>query len=95
MFIKTLGRYDVMYKNTYDAQLNNIFIKYANINFEAMPELKNKHFFSSDIGLSARDLVVILKATIDIFKIKNYEEFVVGGEFSTFNKILEFILKTS
>lgn len=74
-----------------DVELANIFHKHTYIDFIEHKELRTMHFFSGELHIPARELVLIL---LDIQKnlgVKIPEEALINGQFSTFNSVKRII----
>lgn len=82
-----------MYNKSIKLNINSMFVKYAGIDFEENPSLKNKKLLGSDVGITPRMLVYIYCMIEEELGYKIDSDKVVSGEFDTFNNVCEAIIK--
>ena len=70
-----------------------MFIKYAGIDFEKHPGIKNKKIFGDEIGITPRTLLYIYCMIEEELEYKIDVDKVVVGEFDTFNNICKAVVK--
>lgn len=56
--------------------------------FDKAPSLRQEKLLGPAIGLKARDLVVLLKQTEDVFGVSIPDDFICDGNFDTYDHIL-------
>ncbi len=75
-----------------EEKLEQIF-EYVGVTFKQNDKLKKKHLLGKDVGMMARDLLIVFFLTEKIFQIQIPEETIVNGEFNTYEHILETVKK--
>lgn len=71
--------------------LENLFLENLNINFKENSELKKTHFFSYKLNIPIRELLIIFDLIQTKFNINIPEDYVVSGNFSTFENIYSIV----
>jgi peptide maturation system acyl carrier-related protein len=54
-------------------------------------DLKEKSFFSEELFITPRDLVLVYYEIINYFNITNQEDILISKRFSTFNNVLNIV----
>lgn len=71
--------------------LNELCIKYLQIDVEKNPILKNKNFFSKDINASPRDIMVLMLAIEKELCMKFSDDFILKGGMKSYQSIVDYI----
>lgn len=77
-----------------EEKINNLFIKYAGIDFKDHIELQEKKILGVEIGITPRTLVYIY-CKMEEYGLKPPVEAVIAGEFDTFRNICETVEKAN
>ncbi|TQQ84040.1 peptide maturation system acyl carrier-related protein [Peptacetobacter hominis] len=78
-------------KDSLEKELNFIMINRSNINFLENPNLKSQNFFSKEINLPPRELVLILIDIQNKLNVTIPEADIINKKFNTFNNILSIL----
>lgn len=65
----------------------------TNTDFEINPFLRGEKLLGEKIGLKARDLVVLLYRTEEVFEVSIPDDFICEGNFDTYDHILELLFQ--
>ncbi len=65
----------------------------TNTDFEMNPFLRGEKLLGEKIGLKARDLVVLLYRTEEVFEVSIPDDFICEGNFDTYDHILELLFQ--
>lgn len=78
-------------------KINDILIcmceKHINIDFNKKSDLKTQHFFSRKINASASEVAVLLLEIEKVFQVSIDNEFILAGEFSSFDNLYHYLLE--